>query len=282
MEAKIAVSNLRFEAKPTRIDWAELNDSFENFELEPMMLVDLLYQGKSISPWMNGRRCQKNFILGQHLAVDMDTKDQRSSMAELMGHPLVSTYGAIVHQTLSHKDDAPKSRVIFILDRPLKNPAGYRAALATVTSLFDGADTACVDPARFVFGNGRLAAEQNFDGIVVNKNPLLPVDEVRVMHEALQRDNERVAPAHQPRQQNTAGPAKFSPQGVLDKLIAKAGEGNRNAMGYWYAQRFKENEYSEDMAAEWLLKFQAAVTHYGDTPYDEFEALRSVRSAYMS
>lgn len=177
---KIAVNKQRFVEKPGReLDWEAFNDSFRNYELDIMRLCNAIYLGYPYCPWMTGRRKIENFELAQHIAIDMDCGDKRASIETLSQHPLVQTYGAIIHETPSHTPDAPRARVLFLLDEPITAAAGYKIAIQTVTELFDGADPACVDSARFFFGNGKLGALQRTDGIWFEPNACFPLSELR-------------------------------------------------------------------------------------------------------
>ena len=177
---RIAISNMRFVEKPKDINWAALNDSFLNIETDIAYLCNAIYQGRPFCAWMNGRRKEQNFDQAQHIAVDLDTGDYRSSFDALVDHPFVTQYGAIIYETPSHKPHAPKSRVIFLLDEPIKTSDGYRLALETVYSLFDGADSACVDPSRFFFGNGKLEHQGRQTGIWIADSVCFPVSDLRM------------------------------------------------------------------------------------------------------
>lgn len=180
MLIRIAISKMSFVEKPKDINWAELNDSFINAEVDVMRFCNAVYQGRPFCAWMNGRRKQENFDQAQHIAVDLDTGDYRSSFDALVEHPLVTQYGAIIYETPSHKPMAPKSRVVFLLDEPIKSADGYRVALEAIYSLFDGADPACVDPSRFFFGNGKLAREERHNGIWFSDYIRFPVADLRM------------------------------------------------------------------------------------------------------
>ncbi len=175
----MAISTKTYIEKPTDINWATLNDSFENCDVDEMELCDLIFTGHPFCAWMDGRRSEEHFLQAQHLGVDMDTEDYRSSMDALASHPLVQQYGAIIYQTPTHQSHAPKSRVVFLLDEPITTAGGYRLALETVYSLFDGADSACVDPSRFFFGNGKLAEERNTAGIWFSEICDFPLSDLR-------------------------------------------------------------------------------------------------------
>lgn len=176
----IAVSRVAFVEKPGRdLDWEAFNLSFENRDLDVMEFCDRIYRGFSFCPWMDGKRKVENFILAQHIAVDMDNGDHRSSFDALTQHPLVMQYGAVIYETPSHKPSAPRSRVVFFLDEQIRTAVGYKMALDTVYALFDGADPACVDAARFFYGNGKLSFDRRSEGIWFGERPLLPLSDLR-------------------------------------------------------------------------------------------------------
>lgn len=179
---KIALSKMRLVEKPGRdFDWATFNDGFVNGETDAFGLINAIYQGRAFAPQMNGRRKVENFLCAQHAAIDLDTGDYRSSFDFLAEHPLVRQYGAILYETPSHAPENPRSRVVFLLDAPITSAEGYRLALRTLTALFDGADEACVDPARFFFGNGKLQANGRTEGIWFTEQPLFPLEELRIL-----------------------------------------------------------------------------------------------------
>lgn len=132
--------------------WSEFNDSFVNQELEVIDIANAIYLGHAYTTWHNGRRKLENFICAQHIAVDMDTGDERSSIAALEAHSLVRMYGGLIHTTPSHTETHPRARVIFFLDGLIDSAAKYSAAATFLLSQFDGADAACKDASRFFYG----------------------------------------------------------------------------------------------------------------------------------
>lgn len=202
---RIALSKRKFIEKPGRdFDWAAFNDGFINGETDALGFINAVYNGRAFCPQMNGRRSIENFICAQHLAIDLDTGDYRSTFDALAEHPLVRQYGAILYETPSHTDAAPRSRVVFILDKPIESAEGYRLALRTVTGMFDGADESCVDPARFFFGNGRLAQERRTEGIWFTDPAVFPLADLRMYaRQALVREKEQNL--YKQRQLSTAG-----------------------------------------------------------------------------
>lgn len=184
MTFKVALHRVPFIEKPTEeegFDWELFNSGFVNVELDIMQFCNAIYIGRSFCPWMNGKRKVENFQTAQHIGVDIDTGDRRASIEELTRHPLVQGYGAIIYETPSHTNHAPRARVIFPLDEPIRTAEGYKAAIQVVTDLFDGADPSCVDAARFFFGNGKLGFYQHAEGIWFDPDACLPISELRRM-----------------------------------------------------------------------------------------------------
>lgn len=200
MKFKVAIHNVSFIEKPTSdpsFNWELFNSGFCNVELDVFEFCNYIYIGRSYCPWMDGKRKIENFITGQVIAVDIDAGDKRGSIAELQRHPLVQGYGAIIHETPSHTHQAPRARVIFPLDEPIKTAEGYKAAIGVVTEMFDGADPACVDAARFFFGNGKLGFYEAVHGIWFEPDACLPVSELRRMARLrLQRQKEQKPQHH--------------------------------------------------------------------------------------
>lgn len=262
---KIAVNRLRFVEKPTQgmIDWDKFNDGFRNMELDIMRFCNAVYMGFPYCPWMDGRRKVENFQLAQHIAIDMDCGDKRADMETLQRHPLVQTYGAIIHETPSHKPEVPRARVIFILDEPIKDAAGYKVAIQTVTELFDGSDPACVDSARFFYGNGGLQATGQTEGIWFNPEACLPLAELRRFARirlAKQKEQEQQNRARWVQRATTNGDAATGDQMSLNELRDRLGRVHPYAMGY-----------------ETWLKLVAAIRHcYGDASFGVVKAWSDV------
>jgi len=84
--------------------------------------------------------------------VDFDTEDRRSSIATLKSDPFIQKYGSIIYTTPSHRIDAPRARVVFLLDHPIHQAKNYTAAAAALLFIFGAADRQCKDPVRFFYG----------------------------------------------------------------------------------------------------------------------------------
>lgn len=154
MKYKIAINRMATGKLPKGDPrWKTFTDSFVNQELDLLDVANAIYKGHAYCAWQKGAgRSTENFLCGQHIAVDMDTGDERSSIDVLSKHPLVRLYGGLIHTTPSHTDDAPRARVILFLDKPLDSAMGYAAATTFLMSQFADHDESCKDASRFFYG----------------------------------------------------------------------------------------------------------------------------------
>lgn len=152
---RIAFNRMALREKLPKGDrrWREFNEGFDNLSLDATEIADQIWKGYAFTAWFDGNRSTENFILAQHIAVDMDTQDERSTIDTLLAHPFVRMYGGLLYTTPSHTEQAPRARVLFFLDAPIQDADGYKEAIRFVTSQFDGPDASCVDSARFLYGS---------------------------------------------------------------------------------------------------------------------------------
>ena len=151
---KIAINTMALDGKLPQGDsrWATFNDSFENVEIGLMDFANAIYTGHAYTTQHTGRRSLENFTSGQHLAIDMDTGDERSQLSTLLHHKLVAEYASLLHTTPSHTEEEPRARVVFLLDDPITDATAYTHATNFLMTQFDGADTVCKDASRFFYG----------------------------------------------------------------------------------------------------------------------------------
>lgn len=154
MKYKIAINRMATGKLPKGDPrWKSFTDSFVNLELGLLDIANYIFKGHAYCAWQKDvGRSTENFLCGQHIAIDMDTGDERSSIDVLSKHPLVRLYGGLIHTTPSHTDEAPRARVIFFLDKPLESALGYAAATTFLMSQFADHDESCKDPSRFFYG----------------------------------------------------------------------------------------------------------------------------------
>lgn len=147
-----------------------LNASFQNREVSQVALAQALYEGHPITTWhRNHWRETKNYQLGQHLGIDFDTEDKRSSLPQLLKDPFIAKHSAILYTTPSHTPDKPRARVIFLLDTPIHQAVNYSLAATALLWVFGNADRQCKDAVRYFYGGKPGACELEWPG---NELPL--------------------------------------------------------------------------------------------------------------
>jgi hypothetical protein len=152
---KIAVSRYELHSKIPARDpiWPKFNASFENEELDTHAVMDTIYCGQAITTHhKNHWRTVENYLCGQHIGLDFDTEDERSTMKQLLQDKFIRKHAAFLHTTISHKPEAPRARVIFLLDRPIQQAPNYAMAATSLLWLFGSADRQCKDAVRFFYG----------------------------------------------------------------------------------------------------------------------------------
>lgn len=130
-----------------------LNGSFVNMSLSQVDLAAALCDGHPITtqlkvPW----RKTENYLMGQHLGIDFDTEDARSTLNTLRKDSFISKYSSLLYTTPSHTPDKPRARAIFLLDTPIRQPKNYVLAAMALLWIFGSADRKCKDCVRFFYG----------------------------------------------------------------------------------------------------------------------------------
>lgn len=152
---KIAVSKYALEKKiPSGSDfWEKFNGSFQNVELEPQQLLQTVYDGRPITTQhKNNWRISQNYLCGQHIGLDFDS-GEKAKLSELIKDKFIERYCSFAHTTISHTEDNPRARVIFLLDTPIMQSSNYCLAVSALLWLFGTADRACRDSVRFWYGS---------------------------------------------------------------------------------------------------------------------------------
>jgi len=153
---KIAISNLPLEGKkllPGDPRWRTFNASFENLELPTMEIMNSVYNGFAMTTHHKDHwRTTENYLCGQHIGLDFDTEDQRSTLPTLASDKFIQKYAAFIHTTVSHTPETPRARVVFLLDQPILQAKNYAMAARALLWLFGTADRQCKDPVRFFYG----------------------------------------------------------------------------------------------------------------------------------
>lgn len=215
---KIAVSRYQVDHKlpPGDPAWPRFNSGFDNLELTIERLLEKIYAGQAITTWHKDHwRTKENYLLGQHLGLDFDNGDKSSSLETLCNDKFISRYAAFLYTTMSHTPEAPRARVIFLLDTPIMQAKNYTLAVQALLWLFGTADRQCKDAVRFFYGSPRCDFE-----LFAN---VLPLDVIRKLIAQYQetgatekRQAVRKDYAAPPSQQEVADALKFIPPWGVD------------------------------------------------------------------
>jgi putative DNA primase/helicase len=119
-------------------------------------------------------RRKGDFKRGWIIGLDFDDLTPEKAL-QLVSEAFVRDYAAFTYTTPSHTPNAPRLRIVFVLDRAIEGVAEYEKAVAKLLTLFAqyNPDTACKDAARLFFGNP--SPDPAFTKCLEN---VLPVDEI--------------------------------------------------------------------------------------------------------
>ncbi len=152
---KIAVSSFALNKKIPAKDpmWNRFNSSFTNYDMEPEKITEAIFRGQSITTQHKDHwRVSSNYICGQHIGLDFDNGDNTSSIDHLKKDKFISKYASFLYTTISHTEESPRCRVIFLLDTPIMQPKNYTLAATSLLWVFGTADRQCKDCVRFFYG----------------------------------------------------------------------------------------------------------------------------------
>lgn len=249
MGYQIAINKFALTEKLPKGDqrWEAFNTSFENRTLDLIDIANEIYLGHAYTAWHNGRRCTENFLSAQFVAVDMDTKDERSSIDYLAKMEFVRVYGGMIYSTPSHTDAEPRSRVIFLLDQPIETASAYKTAIDFIYSLFPGADGNCIKASGFFYGSHNCRVE-----LIDN---VLPIMHMRSYYKRWAKTNPQVAQVAQP----TTKPAQTVTQPRRTETTGAVSEEQR------IAEALKRLDPWSIDYKKWVAILGALHDEFGDT-----------------
>lgn len=161
---KIAINTQHADGKLPKMDgtdevrskWRLFNGAFVNCDSPRSDIREhIVKNGHPFAGQHLGYRKREQFIGAQHLALDFDTEDEKSSLNVLVEHEFFKKYAWLIYTTPSHTDDKPRARVLFALDRYVKNGDSYEFMMGALTHRYEatGADANIKDRSRFFYGS---------------------------------------------------------------------------------------------------------------------------------
>lgn len=233
---QVAVSNIALAQKPDKGNpvWKKLTSSYRNVDVPIIELANLIWTGHSftcrLKPNANGTiwREQAAFDGAQHLCLDFDTNDIRSSIEQLLKDPFIKRWAALLYSSFSSLplEGKYRTRVVFFFpdDELIRQAKNYVLAAKALLWMFGTADPQCSDPARPWLGTNRGEMYVNTgDDFEPRRLPLDHIRDLAQRYEETKRINLR-----------TFVPQPFNGKNddaTLNRLIsrmASAGEGMRN------------------------------------------------------
>jgi hypothetical protein len=142
------------EGKPSNL-WAY--GAYETVHWTPEQITQHVTSGKAISiaAYKNDWRKEENFLTAQIMGIDFDEGQDVQALAI---DPFIEEHAYLIYPTPSSTTEAPRSRILFILDQLMTDVSLYRRMLLRLLTKFavKDADKKCKDAARQFYGSTQL------------------------------------------------------------------------------------------------------------------------------
>lgn len=128
-----------------------LGYGWQNIEASWADVFELItVDGYATSAELNSdRRAEETFVSRELVMVDVDSG---MTIEELVEHAFYDEFGAGFYTTPSHTDDAPRFRIMFRLETPIRNASDLQKLNKMLLKVFTQADAACKDATRIFYG----------------------------------------------------------------------------------------------------------------------------------
>lgn len=243
------------------------HQSFEVCEMSVEELAKHIESGHAIAigVYNDNDRKQKNFITSWLLALDLD---ENISVADCLQEIDINQCAAIVHPTPSHTETHAKTRVLFVLDKPIPDESKWLKAQEAVYHHFRHLkpDKKCIDSARFYYGSTKHGMHRNLEARLpvnttlkrwVDEYQSHKVQEEKRLEEELERIRNDAPNTPESGNKRTEAYANATYKNILDEITC-AKEGDRNdtlnkgayalfgmALGRWPG--FNESRIASDL-----------------------------------
>ena len=133
--------------------WYRFTRSFYQETHNLDSLTAEIQRGHSFAPVVkDGHRKQENFISAQHLGLDSDTGDWRSSLESLQADNFIARNAALLYETHSSTLEHPKARILFRLEEPCTDGLAYRTVQQGLAWKYGFTDQSVAEQSRFFYG----------------------------------------------------------------------------------------------------------------------------------
>lgn len=231
--------------------WKEFNNSFQRVETNVVGLAQAIYAGHAhcavharVSHRKQGRRedgtpfeyngayrDSANFVCLQTACLDFDGKGKEDSIDSLLLNPFISKRAGILYATSSSTPSAPRTRVVFVLEKPIACAEDARLFMKALTGHYPRADKTGADIMKP--WSGSLDCD-----MVVNEDAFIPDDLVTGMAYHMRRQEEAIAE----RQRRYLD--DLSPDNIRDKL--------RDALRF-VPKRMDYGDWIKALMAIWIV-----------------------------
>jgi hypothetical protein len=143
-------------------EFAMFHRNWQITETAAIELLRNIYRGYSFAPVWQGRKQSESMRRVDYLAFDLDEQ----GLDEIAANQFCQFFATFAYSTPSSTPEAPRSRVLFLLDEPITDHvtfARFHEAIAWRLNS-DGlkTDPACKDILRFFYGSPRCETWQNW------------------------------------------------------------------------------------------------------------------------
>lgn len=154
-----------YRTKPSKAEYPSIRRRMGNksnlVQITPEMLSDAVRLGHSFCPAvLIGGQTEKAWKSQQIFGIDIDCHPGEKSLDPLVAIGRCYEKGLepmMLYFTMSSTYEAPRYRILFMLDRPLEDFKSAKAFVAALLDVFPEADPACKDLARLFLGsNGEV------------------------------------------------------------------------------------------------------------------------------
>lgn len=148
------VTQHAFDHKPKGAEGGFWSRDFYNRLVTPFELVSLITAGHSYCAWHeDNQRDKEHWVSCSYVSIDLE-KHPEAALDCIEMNQFFAAYGFLSYTTLSHTEQEPRGRALFVLDKPCTNVNLWHYGAKAVMGMFrHGVDPSSVDVSRGFLGN---------------------------------------------------------------------------------------------------------------------------------